>query len=196
MLNFCSDAMRTQGSRAQGAGREVVGQMAEEKSDVLERRKYRKRERMIENPKIQRPRKGMKTYGGKAKRNKRRQEGGAEMRPEKSCPGLSEQRCHSGISVRRRWRVLNRLSARQHPALRGDKCHMPLLTLDKGSVHQRCQPRGPAGSIVTFIAAPPQRSPRISSISLLPLLRCFPSSQPACPAHLSAFWCSKKTPSS
>lgn len=42
-----------------------------------------------------------------------------------------------------------------------DKCHLHSLTLDKGSVHQRCQLRQPAGLIVTFSTAHSERSPRI-----------------------------------
>lgn len=65
-LNFCSDAMCAQRSRAQAAGREVVGQMAEEKGYVMEsRRKYRKRNRIIDNPKIWRLKKGRKLMEGK-----------------------------------------------------------------------------------------------------------------------------------
>lgn len=76
------------------------------------------------------------------------------------------------------------LSVQQHPAFHGDKCHMSLLTLDKGSVYQRCQPAGPAGSSLTFSTAFSKRSPRIFlcftslSLEMLPL---FPARSPCSP---------------
>lgn len=90
------------------------------------------------------------------------------------------------------------LSVQQHPAFHGDKCHMSLLTLDKGSVYQRCQPAGPAGSSLTFITALSKRSPRIflcfttPSSEMLPL---FPDCSP-CPLQCFLALSLKKTTSS
>lgn len=76
------------------------------------------------------------------------------------------------------------LSVPQHLAFHGDKCHMSSLTLDKGSVYQRCQPAGPAGSSLTFITALSERNPRIffyfatPSSEMLPL---FPAHSPCSP---------------
>lgn len=90
------------------------------------------------------------------------------------------------------------LSVQQHPAFHGDKCHMSLLTLDKGSVYQRCQPAGPAGLSLTFITALSKRSPRIflyfatPSSETLPLFPAHSPCSPQCFLALSL----KKTMSS
>lgn len=89
------------------------------------------------------------------------------------------------------------LSAQQHPAFHGDKCHMSLLTLDKGSVYQWCQPAGPAGSSLTFITVFSKRSPRIflcftnPSLEMLPL---FPARSPCSPQSFLAHGLKNKRP--
>lgn len=91
------------------------------------------------------------------------------------------------------WRVLNNSVSAEHPALLSDKCHMSLLTLDKGSVYQQCQPAGPAGSSLTFSTALSKRSPRI-----FPLFHhsLFPAHSPCSPQCFLALSLKKKTKSS
>lgn len=144
--------------------------------------------------------KGKKTYGGKArKRSKKKLKGEMEMRQkEELYQSQQEIMPLRDLSTVEMACIEYTLSVQQHPAFHGDKCHMSLLTLDKGSVYQRCQPAGPAGLSLTFITALSKRSPRIflyfatPSSETLPLFPAHSPCSPQCFLALSL----KKTMSS
>ena len=138
-----------------------------------------------------------KTYRGKArKRSKKKLKGEEEMRQKEELSWSQQEimplRDLSAVEMAC---IEYTLSVQQHPAFHGDKCHMSLLTPDKGSVYQRGQPAGPAGSSLTFITTLLKRSSRIflyfatPSSEMLPL---FPARAPCSPQCFLALSLKKK----
>lgn len=89
--------------------------------------------------------------------------------------GKTEKELKGNWKEKRRW-------GRSVAAPSCDKCHLPSLTPDKGSVHQRCQLWRPAGSTVTFSPVHSERSSSIFPYFTTPSAERLPfsSAQPFC----------------